>query len=251
MTNSAVETIQGIDVRPVTLYRPVGSTRGMFQDLGYDCTYRVEPEDTDELAQVQQAFAREVLPVTFPEPIPMWGMGPRLRQVDMPRCQPWAWPVMSTNMLDLLASLGEFPHHAYQTEIFDMDLGNAPTGQQLAAPPKSFDQFIVLHLTEHLQAIDYRRSDYTYYHWSAEGRRVSRPQPSPSETAEFAQMERGEISISASRLVLTLREEELPPVFRLKSWNTSLFLSPKAQKTVEQAQLNNIDYLTETVYVRA
>lgn len=250
MMNSAIETVQGIEVRPVILYRPIGSTAGMFQDLGYDCVYRFESEDNDELLQVQQAFAREVLPVNFPDPIPMWGMGTRLTQVDMPSCQPWAWPVMSMKMLNLLTSLGEFPHQPYRTEIFDMDLGNAPTNQQLVAPPRVFDQFIVLHLTEHLRAIDYQRSNYTYYHQLADGERVRRSQPDLSETTALSHLEKGKTRISPSKLVLTLREEELPPVFRLKSWSTDLFLSPTAQKKVEQSDLRNIEYLAETVYIR-
>ena len=249
MEAKSVETIQGIDFKPLTLYIPIGSKQGIYQDLGYDCIYEYEPEDTDEIAAVINAFDYEQIRITLPDPIPMWGMGPRLKQVDMPRSEPSAWPVMSTDMLDVLRSLGDFPHVARRTEIFDMDLGNAPTPEQIAAPPPVFENFVILHITQHLRAIDYRRSEYRYYHYFEDGERERRHQPDAADTTELEMLEQGERRVSPSKLVLTLREDELPPVFRLKSWSTSLFIPPVTYERIERERLQNVAYLKETVYV--
>ncbi len=136
--------------------------------------------------------------------------GERIQISDFPSVKE-DWPIMSRKMLDILLSVGDFPHQAIpvvMSNVFDNP------------PIEAFHNFVAVQLLEHLNIFDWENSVY--------------------ETVE----DRPDIvePNSIEDLVLVEPEGGFPPLFRVKQIRTRLFISSAAKQALEAADIQGIDY---------
>jgi hypothetical protein len=151
--------------RGVKAYCLMNDTETMNEDLGSHA--QVVPFEGYE--QVSTCMSDLSEPVEFPNPVEFYGLLSTVRQTDFPVTEE-GWPLMSKRMLEVLESVGSFPHRVLPTRIFEGDIGRS-----LAEGDRRFDEqgnfkpefytddYVLLQMTEHLDAMDLERSVYRRY----------------------------------------------------------------------------------------
>jgi hypothetical protein len=165
--------------------------------------------------------------VEFPTPVEFQGLLSTVRQTDFPVIEE-GWPVMSKRMLEVLESVGSFPHRVLPVRILDGDIGRSLAEgdrrfdeQGNFKPEFYIDDYVLLQLTEHLDAMDLERS--VYDHLNPKTNRVL-------GVRKFAFKDIG---------------REYPPIFRPTHSPVDLFISDAAKKALEAAEIRGlwlIDY---------
>jgi hypothetical protein len=166
-------------------------------------------------------------PVEFPNPVQFHGLLSTVRQTDYPVIQE-DWPVMSKRMVEVLESVGSFPHRVLPTRILEGDIGRS-----LAEGDRRFDEqgnfkpefytddYVLLQFTEHLNAMDLEHSVYRRY--EPELNMVS----------------------GVRKFVFKDIGREYPPIFRPLHCPARLFISDTAKQALEAAGIRGywlIDY---------
>jgi hypothetical protein len=151
--------------RSVKAYCLMHETETMNSDLGYHA--QVVPFEGFEQVSICMCEPSET--VELPNPVKFQGLLSTVRQTDYPVIQE-RWPVMSKRMVEVLKSVGSFPHRVLPTRILDGDIGRS-----LAEGDRRFDEqgnfksefytddYVLLQITEHLDAMDLERSVYRRY----------------------------------------------------------------------------------------
>ena len=131
-------------------------------------------------------------------------------------------------MIEVLESVGSFPHRVLSTRIFDGDIGrslaegNRRFDEQGNFKPEFYsDDYVLLQITEHLDTMDLDRSVYDYY------------DPEVNMLAGI------------DKLVLKDIGQEYPPIFRLAQCPADLFITDAAKQALEAAGIRGywlIDY---------
>lgn len=132
------------------------------------------------------------------------------------------WPLMSRRMLDVLLSVGPFPHRLIPVVMLDYRLKwEERFGPDGNPKPEAADyRFSAVQLTEHLDAFDWERSEYI------------RDQRFPDEVFHL------------SKLVVKEPSEGFPPLFRLSAAPGSLFVSAAAKRALEVAGIRGVRFWT-------
>ena len=117
------------------------------------------------------------------------------------------WPIMSKNMLEVLYSAGEFPHHLFPIQV-----------TQAGAVIDQLE-FFGVQLLSHQDYFDWENSVYDRQRSSQ--RRVA----------------------GVEVFVLAIPEEGLPPIFRLSAVPTYLFVSDEARQALKEAGIRGPRYL--------
>ncbi len=209
--------------RSVKAYCLMHDSETMNSDLGSHA--QVVPfEGYEEVSTCMSDLSE---PVEFPNPVEFHGLLSTVRQTDFPVIQE-DWPVMSKRMVEVLESVGSFPHRVLPTRILEGDIGRS-----LAEGDRRFDEqgnfkpefytddYVLLQLTEHLSAMDLERSVYDYY---------------DPEVDMLSGIE---------KLVLKDIGQEYPPIFRLAHCPARLFITEVAKQAFETAGIRGywlIDY---------
>jgi hypothetical protein len=133
------------------------------------------------------------------------------RQSDYP-CNDVNWPLMSSRMIEVLRSVGDFPHRRIPVRLLDRGASGArrhlPDGS--LRPDVIDDRFAAVQLTEHIDVVDWGRSTF----------RRRRINPS---------------SVFFNQLALLEPPGGLPPLFRLKAQKGLLLVSAEARRALENA----------------
>ena len=142
-----------------------------------------------------------------------------LREVDFPISNV-GWPIISNKMLDVLLSVGKFPNRIIPVVMLDDTLDekkrlNADGTAKLDAANLNFS---IIQLLEHLDLFDRDKSDFLA------------DDDDPNEVLDIY------------KLVLKEEFAGLPPLFRLSVKPAFLFVSAKAQKALEKANIRGIKY---------
>jgi hypothetical protein len=157
-------------------------------------------------------------PYTGPEPLNFLGWPKRLPKTEFPRNFP-GFPLMSKRMLEVLCSVGEFPHRAIATRVFDYDLEREIEQYSHCGdlePELCNENYVAVHLLKHIDGADLERSTF-----------------------------RTDIAVDPpliNNLILKEPVEGFPPLFRIKRKPIYLFVSPEAKRALEQAGIKSIDY---------
>jgi hypothetical protein len=207
----------------VRAYRLMHDTETVNQDLGSHA--QVVPFEGYERVSISMSDPSE--PIEFPNLVEFQGLLSTVKQTDFPVIEE-GWPVMSKRMVEVLESVGSFPHRILPTRILDGDIGRS-----LAEGDRRFDEhgnfkpefytddYVLLQLTEHINTMDLERSVYDYY------------------DPEVNMLE------GIDKLVLEDIGRDYPPIFRLSSCEVFLFITDAAKQALEAAGIRGfwlIDY---------
>lgn len=209
--------------RRVKAYRLMQETETMNSDLGFHA--QVIPFEGFEHVSICMSDPSET--VEFPSPVEFQGLLSTVRKTDFPVIQE-DWPVISKRMLEVLESVGSFPHRVLSTRIFEGDIGRS-----LAEGDRRFDElgnfkpefytddYVLLQLTEHLDVMDLERSVYDRYN------------PKVNMVS------------GVDKFIFKDINQKYPPIFRLTHCPTFLFISDAAKQSLEAAKIRGlwlIDY---------
>lgn len=169
------------------------------------------------------------IPYPGPEPLNFVGFLDRLpHQTDFLSADDLE-PIVSKRMLYVLRSVGEFPHKAISTRIYDysfQDQGRDSFGRHdyqgpAIEPGGEFNEdYVGLQLLEHVDGIDYEHSEF-------------RPRQNPN------------LPPYITNLILKEPIDGFPPIFRLESEGGEevyLFVSPVAKEALEEAGIKGLRF---------
>ena len=125
-------------------------------------------------------------------------------------------PIISKQMLSVLRSVKDFPHQAIPVSIRDMQMA---TGSFTERSGKVSTDYVAVQLLEQLDIVDRERSDYD-------------TDDDDSDEIEYI-----------NKLVLSVPESGLPPIFRIKENSTYLYVSPEAKAALEEAGITGIRFV--------
>jgi hypothetical protein len=160
----------------------------------------------------------ETLPYDEPEPLNFLGWPKRLPKTEFPYNSP-GFPLMSKRMLEVLYSVGEFPHKLISTRIFSYDLEyeiEEYLNQQSLDPELCNENYFAVQLLEHMDVADPERCTYESSYDS---------------------------SMQINKLVLREPPEGFPPLFRVEGKPFNLFASPEAKRALDVAGIKSMDYI--------
>jgi hypothetical protein len=168
------------------------------------------------------------IPYPGPEPIDFVGFMDRLpHQTDFLSADGFE-PIVSKRMLYVLRSVGEFPHKAISTRIYDysfQDQGDDSYGRHdyegpAIEPGGEFNEdYVSLQFLEHVDGINYEQTEF-------------RPSVNPAIMPP-----------QITNLVLKEPIGGFPPIFRLARHRTTyLFVSPAAKEALEEAGIKGLDF---------
>jgi hypothetical protein len=159
----------------------------------------------------------ETVPYNGPEPINFLGWLKRLPKTEFPRNDS-GFPLMSKRMLEVLYSIGEFPHNLVRTRIFSYDLEyeiEEYLNEQSLDPELCNENYFAVQLLEHIDVADLERCTYES---SYDG------------------------SMKIDELVLREPPRGFPPLFRVKGTPFDLFASPLAKQALDAAGIKSMNY---------
>lgn len=188
------------------------------EDLGYDAE-PVSGQDIERFANVNAE------PVEFDissQPILFQGLLKTVRQTNYPVTMGETYPLVSKRMVEVLKSVGSFPHQAIPVRILDISIAchlNEDSHYDVEdnlQPEHYTDDYVLLHLTTHLDAMDLERSEYDDY---------------DAETNSI---------MFIDKFVFKDIGQELPPIFRLTNSPVDLFISEAAKEALEAAGMKSL-----------
>jgi hypothetical protein len=188
------------------------------EDLGYDAEL-IPFEGSENLSTEMCRYPESV---EFPNPVMFHGLLKNVRQSDYPLTRP-SLPLMSKRMVEVLESVGSFPHNVLSVRITDGVIGrrlsdnDSHYDEQGNLKPEYYtDDYVLLQLTEHLDAMDLDRSEYGRYN----------PKTNLVRLVE--------------KFVFKDIGREFPPIFRLTHSPVDLFISEAAKEALDAAGMKSL-----------
>jgi hypothetical protein len=156
-------------------------------------------------------------PLNLPERVEFEAIGSMLDRIDYLYTNS-RWPIMSKRMLDIFLSVGTFSHRTYPIVMIDASAVIDPQTKAFVFPRVENQNYVAVHLTEHLDAFDFENSVFT--------RGTFNP----------------EIVDHIEWLVLEEPETGFPPLFTIEPASTKLFVSAEARAALEAANIQGIGF---------
>jgi hypothetical protein len=189
------------------------------EDLGYD----VELIPFDGSENISTAMCRYPEPIEFPNPVLFQGLLSTVRQTDYPITAGEEFPLFSKRMVEVLESVGPFPHNVLPTRIIDgvvrpsLSNGDERYDSEGNLRPEYYtDNYVLLQITEYLDAMDLERSEYEEYD------------------------EELNLVVFVDKFVFKDIGREYPPIFRLTHSPVDLFISEAAKQALEAAGMRSL-----------
>ncbi len=161
-------------------------------------------------------------PLQVPDPVLFEANFKVTRQSDYP-CNDVNWPLMSPRMIEVLRSVGDFPHRLVPVRLVDHKVRRAaryvPDGS--LRPEVMDDRFAAVQLTEHIDVVDWERSVF-----------------------ERDQIGPGIVFHSFDKLILREPSGGFPPLFRIPASKGLLLVSARARRALEAAGIVGIKFLS-------
>jgi hypothetical protein len=189
------------------------------EDLGYDA----QPLPEQGAEQFSNVYA-EPSEVDIPsQPLLFQGLLRAVHQTDYPVTLGETYPLMSRRMVEVLESVGSFPHQVIPVRILDGAIGrhlsdedNRYNADGNLKPEYYTDDYVLLHLTKHLDAMDLDRSEYEDY-------------DPVTNSIMFV-----------DKFVFKDIGHEYPPIFRLVQCPPAVFISEAAKQALEAAGMRSL-----------
>jgi hypothetical protein len=190
-------------------------------DLGSDA----EIIPFEGLENVSSRLCRTSENTPFPDLVEFYGLLKRIQETDFPVTSRY-WPLISKRMLDVLISVGSFPHHAIPTRIIEGSIGRRLDEDPRydadgnLKPEFYNDDFVLLQLTEHIDALDLEKSEYEEYY------------------SDINAVQ------GVDKYVFKEPRNGFPPIFRLAVEPAPLYITHDAKRALEAANIKGL-WLTE------
>jgi hypothetical protein len=153
----------------------------------------------------------------LPNPVEFEAIGSLLTETDYPYTDV-GWPVMSKRMLDVILSVGSFPHRIYPVVMINTEAAYNYKLKKVAFPRTKNHDYIMVQLTEHLDAFDFENSIY------------KRGSINPN------------VITSIEWLSLIEPESEFPPLFTVEPASMRLLISTQARSALEAANIQGVRF---------
>ncbi|WP_233104161.1 imm11 family protein [Haliangium ochraceum] len=157
--------------------------------------------------------------LALPQPVLFEADFRRVSQTDYPYSDE-GWPIMSPRMVDVLRTIGEFPHRRIPVRFLNQaafaDQRYLPDGRY--RPEAVDDRFVAVQVSEYVDVVDWTNSVYT------------RNRVGPFEFTDF------------ETLVLREPADGLPPVFRIREQASLFLVSAAARQALEDADIRGIAF---------
>lgn len=144
------------------------------------------------------------------------------QQSDFP-CNDVDWPIMSSRMIEILRTVGDFPHRLVPVRLIDRSVQGPArylSDGRLRLEAVD-DRFAAVQLIEHLDVVDWERSVF------------ERDQIGPSI-----------VLYSFDKLILLEPPGGLPPLFRVPAQKGLLLVSADARRALEEAGIRGITFMS-------
>jgi hypothetical protein len=168
---------------------------------------------------------RNIVGARMPEELIFAGLKDWLSPTDYPYIyEPRNWPIISRRMLDVLLSVGDFPHQVIPilfTIVYNPEYSEE---EWLAKIPFYNHDYIILQLLELSDVFDMERSEYNTVRGVAD----------PEEV----------FLTNIYNIVLKEPEGGFPPIFRVKGDAVPWYVSAKAKQALEDAGIQGLDFDT-------
>lgn len=229
-------------MKSIDLFVLEGDASRVYHHLGYDaCLQGSDPEVTSSPEQLKlEWFPRQdhqnfdgQLPINMHSVLEWTGIG----QKDILCVHPKVWTVISKQMLSLIQTIGAFEYQALPIRIWD-DL--IKSGGDPGKPAtRHNDDYLLLYLPSELKILDHRQSDYEFL-TGEYGRPTGIKRRFEATEEELRDLEQRPRALTLDRVVLTVPESQLPPLFRLTAQPSTVFMPAWAAKKLAQADLDNV-----------
>jgi hypothetical protein len=172
---------------------------------------------------LRESKRRNIIGARMPEEIVFTGLKDWLSPTDYPYIREVKnWPIIFRRMLDVLLSVGEFPHQAIPVVFKSIDHPGYSDEERRAKSLIRNHDYIILHLIEHLDVFDMERSEYSTDRGVADPEKI--------------------FLIDVYNVVLKEPLGGFPPIFRIKEYEYSWYVSAEAKQALEEAGIQGLDF---------
>jgi hypothetical protein len=169
--------------------------------------------------------SKRIIGARMPEEIVFAGLKDWLDPTDYPYIPEVSdWPIISRRMLDVLLSVGDFPHQVIPVLFRSIDRPEYSEEEWLAKSLVYNHDYIILHLLELSDVFDMERSEYNTERGVADPEMV--------------------LLTDVQTVVLKEPEGGFPPIFRVKEYELRWYVSAKAKQALEDAGIQGLDFDT-------
>jgi hypothetical protein len=179
----------------------------------------------EDLIKESKSTIRNITGAMMPDEIVFCGLKDWLSPTDYPYIRELdTWPIISRRMLDVLLSVGEFPHQVIPVVFKSVDHPDYSDAERRAKSLMRNHDYIILQLLEIADVFDMEKSEYN---------------------TERGVADRDEIFIcDVQKMVLKEPTGGFPPIFRVKGRELSLHVSAEAKQALEDAGIQGLDFDT-------
>jgi hypothetical protein len=229
-----------------------------FRELGLDWDKDIEIEKYDDY---EKFSITDTDLFDHPNPIIFQGCKPIVRHIDYPYPDNH-WNVMSRKMYEVLLSVGDFPHRLIpiamvnsltfvwrdwfeETIITRENAYEEKRPSRYAAGNKNlrkevcFGDFVLVHITEHLDLLDRENCVFNKYTTKEELRKDNK-ELEPEDQISELEMENQNIDEYAFKIP----ENGLPPIFKIPESTISTFVSAEAREAMKKAKITGVQYVS-------
>jgi hypothetical protein len=168
---------------------------------------------------------KRIIGARMPEEIVFAGLKDWLDPTDYPYIpEVRNWPIISRRMLDVLLSVGDFPHQVIPVVFKSVDHPEYSDATRRAKTLIRNHDYIILHLLELSDVFDMERSEYNTERGVADPERI--------------------LLTDVHNVVLKEPEGGFPPIFRVKEYSLRWYVSAKAKQALEDAGIQGLDFDT-------
>jgi hypothetical protein len=168
---------------------------------------------------------KRIIGARMPEEIVFAGLKDWLSPTDYPYIPEVSnWPIISRRMLDVLLSVGDFPHQVIPVLFRSIDRPEYSEEEWLVKSLVRNHDYIILHLLELSDVFDMERSEYNTERGVADPERI--------------------LLTDVQNVVLKEPEGGFPPIFRVKEYSLRWYVSAKAKQALEDAGIQGLDFDT-------
>jgi hypothetical protein len=169
--------------------------------------------------------SKRIIGARLPEEIVFAGLKDWLSPTDYPYIPEVSdWPIISRRMLDVLLSVGDFPHQVIPVVFKSVDHPEYSDQKRRAKTLIRNHDYIILHLLELSDVFDMERSEYNTDRGVADPERI--------------------FLTDVQNVVLKEPEGGFPPIFRVKEYSLRWYVSAKAKQALEDAGIQGLDFDT-------
>jgi hypothetical protein len=192
-------------------------------DILENALFRAIPITTDSLNRViVEGEHRNMVAVRMPSNVSFIGLKSWLPPTDFPYIDQVrvSWPIMSRKMIEVLLSVGDFPHQVIPV-IFKAEDEDFAARFCDGPPPILNHDYAILQLLKISNFLDLEKSEY--------------------ENVAYIDGS-GTFIHARGKIVLKEPKEGFPPIFRVEGCRTYLYISGAAKEALEKAGIQGVDF---------